>query len=163
MFDAALVWFQHWLALIQGFAALASIFGALLSWRFAFKAKKSREEMTSNIITSKLATALEEVVIYLDDLRPKLLSNDGSPDPAAYRNHAESNRRIFSKLLAQVKASEPYFTKKPNDWSRLLIELNHVCYKADAQAVNAAYQKITILLASLNIAATTREHAPQIL
>ena len=106
MLERALAWIQYWLPFIQGFAALASIGGALLSWRYALKAQRAREEMTRNVITSKLVTTLDFVVAQLSELRASAVEHDADQITLSIelvgRKARSSSKRRSRKLVPAV-------------------------------------------------------------
>jgi hypothetical protein len=159
MLERALAWIQHWLPFIQGFAALASIGGALLSWRYALKAQRAREEMTRNVITSKLVTTLDFVVAQLRDLRVSAVAPDGRPDWAAYRAREQESKKILEEALAQARASTTYFRKPPEQWSEMISKLIDASANPDASAIESACKVMMIVSAELKLAAATRELA----
>ena len=160
MFDLMLTWFQHWLPLIQGFAALASIGGAMLSWRFALKAQRARAEMTKNIVTSKLIAVLEFALKRLDDIREFAVLPDGKPDYSAYRVKGQESKKILESTLAEVKASGSYFRKLPEMWNESIDKLRYAASKPEAHEIEQACKCITFVLAELKLQASTRELSP---
>jgi hypothetical protein len=160
MFDSILLWLEHWLPLIQGFAALASIGGAVLSWRYALKAQRAREEMIQNIVTSKLISNFELTVRKLHETRAAAVRSDGKPDYSAYQLREQESKKILEFAHAEAKASGSYFRKLPPIWVDLLQSLSSAASKPDAYEIEKASKSLTMVLAELRHQASTRELAP---
>lgn len=160
MLERALAWIQYWLPFIQGFAALASIGGALLSWRYALKAQRAREEMTRNVITSKLVTTLDFVVAQLSELRASAVEHDGRPDYAKYRARGQESKKLLEEALAQARASSTYFRKPPEQWSEMISKVADASATPDPLKIEYACRFMMMVSAELKLAAATRELAP---
>jgi hypothetical protein len=160
MLQPALDWIKYWLPLIQGFAALASIGGALLSWKYAFKAQRAREEMTRNVVTSKLISTFELALAQLQDFRHEAVGADGKPDYAAYQSREQQNKKVLEEALAQASASSLYFKVRPKTWDETITHLAQASAKPEPIKVEYACKFLKIITAELKLAAATREIAP---
>lgn len=159
MFEEALTWFKYWLPLIQGFAALASIGGALLSWKYALKAQRAREEMTKNVVSSRLVSSFEHVLEKLQDFRSSSIGSDGKPDYAAYQRHEQTLKDLLERALAQATAASPYFKVPPKGWQEAVSRVADASVKPDPGRVEYACKQLRIVTEGLKAAASTRELA----
>jgi hypothetical protein len=157
MTESILAWFQHWLPLIQGFAALASIAGALLSWKYAIKAQRARAEMTRNLVTAKLVETIERVLAKLHDFRVMAVLPDGKPDPEAYVVGQQQNKRLLEEVVAQTAATLPYLKELSDLWFRANKQLLEAAANPDPTKVEYACKYLTMISAELKIGAATRE------
>lgn len=161
MLDTFLTWLSHWLPLIQGFAALASIGGAALSWKYALKAERAREQMTQNIVTSRLVESFDSLVSQLHEFRGTAVLDDGKPDLAAYGLREQYHMRLLEEAAALAKAATPYLKSKPDAWPKLLECLGNAANHPTASNVENACKLLMAANAQLKLAATTREMGPR--
>lgn len=101
--ESILSWLSHWLPIVQGFAALASVGGAVLSWKYALKAQRAREQMTQNIVTSRLIESFDSVVTELHEFRATAVLDDGKPDLATYRLREQHNKRLLEETAGRTR------------------------------------------------------------
>lgn len=158
--DLFLTFVAHWLPLIQGFAAIASIFGALLSWRFALKAQKARDQMTQNIVASRLLTTFEQVLSEIQDFRTVHVDENGQPDAKKYQFQYQYLKQIFERTVASAAASTPYLQSKISGWPQLLDALSRASISAKPGDIEAAAKHLYLVVERLRISATTRELQP---
>lgn len=160
MLETFLPWLAHWLPLVQGFAALASIGGALLSWKYALKAQRAREQMTQNLVTSRLIEAFDTVVAELHDFRATAILPDGKLDAAAYRLKEQHHKRLLEEIAALATAATPYLKAKPGNWNGLLDKLASAATNPIPDNIEYVCKFLVVANAHLKLAATTREMAP---
>lgn len=157
--DAALALISHWLPLVQGFAALASIGGAIASWKYARKAQRAREEMTRNIIASRVEESFSKCLSYLRELRASAVG-DNKTDYAAYQQHEQNSKHILEDTLATAKAADLYLNGKISTWPQTLEALASASGKPDAFKVDSAIKFLALTIEQIKLAAVTREIAP---
>lgn len=157
-----LILISHWLPLIQGFAALASIAGALLSWKYALKAQRAREEMTENVIAARLVERFEKTLNLLKEFRSVSVLENGKPDDTAYRVKEQEHKHLMEETLAVATATAPYFRKKPEAWSSAIGALAEATGNPNALKIEYACKYIALVSEQLKVAASTREFSPTI-
>lgn len=160
MADTFLAWLSHWLPLVQGFAALASIGGAVLSWKYALKAQRAREQMTQNIVTSRLIEVFDSTVTELHEFRATAVLVDGKTDLAAYRLREQHNKRLLEETAALAKAATLYLKTKPALWESVLESLGKATAYPTPENIEYACKYLITANAELKLAATTREMGP---
>ncbi|EQM72923.1 hypothetical protein [Stutzerimonas stutzeri] len=150
----------YWLPLIQGFAALASVAGALLSWKYALKAQRAREQMTKNIVSSRLIQELNEALQYFRSFRQESITQEGKPDFAKYQLHEQRNMHVLEKVSAALVAAAPYFKEKPSTWHDGVHTIAEAARTPRPLNIEGATKTLGLLTEQLRIQATTREISP---
>lgn len=158
--DSFLALVAHWLPIIQGFAAIASVLGALLSWRFALKAQRARDQMTQNIVASRLLATLEQTLSEIQDLRAEFVDENGQPDVKKYQPQYQHLKQLFERTVASVVAATPYLQSKISGWPQLLDALSSASISAIPRNTEAAAKHLLLAVERLRISATTRELQP---
>jgi hypothetical protein len=158
--DALIAWVSHWLPLIQGFAALASIAGALLSWKYALKAERAREEMLRNAISSRLAATLERSLSELQTFRASAIDPSGSPDEAQYKQHAQRLKQLLEGTLAEVVAAKSFAQVRPDIWSAFIDKLTDSSANPDPRKIEWVCKYMHMVVAEIGIHVTKRQLSP---
>ncbi|NBD19801.1 hypothetical protein GTZ97_03830 [Aquabacterium fontiphilum] len=151
-------WFSHWLPLVQGFAALASIGGATLSWKYAIKAQRARNEMTQNIVASRALATFEETLQFLNDARIQISCSTDSEETRQYQ-YGELKHRL-ELATAAAAASAPYLINKIQIWENMTTALSKASIDPRLGSVELATKFLAIAVEQLKIAAVTREIQP---
>ena len=158
--DALLNWIAHWLPLVQGFAALASIGGALLSWRFALRAQRAREEMLQNAISARLLATIERVLAELNNFRATAVDSNGSPDPVAYVQSGEHHKRLLEELFAETTAAKAFTQVRPEVWSAMVSKVLEASANPQPAKLEYVCKYLAMASAELKISATKRQLSP---
>ena len=158
--DNIISFISHWLPLIQGFAALASIAGALLSWKYAIKAQRARAQMTTNIVSANTLSAFESAIVYIRQKQLDLLGADGLPDYTAYKAEQMNLKHKFEEIVALASAANPYLSNVIPSWHSLLDALGHASINPAPNNVESASKHLIIAVGKMKIAATAREIQP---
>lgn len=160
MIEQQLSWISHWLPIVQGFAALASIAGATLSWRYAIRAQKAQEQMTENVVTSRLLESLDGLLQALDAFLASAIQ-DGKPDPDAFKKAFPNNKGLLERSVALCSAAEFYIRKKPANWGDLLSKLNEGAREPNQHAMNEIARIARLVAEELRLSALAREMSPR--
>lgn len=155
--EPILQFIQHWLPLAQGFAALASVIGALLSWRFALKAQKARDQMTRNMVSSRLLAKLESTIAYLKQVRSECVSPNGVADFRAYGLKQQELKHEFEATVSAVAASSPYVQQGTSGWVSLVEALSNAAIAPTSNNVESAAKHLMLVAEQIKVSATTRE------
>ena len=159
--ETVLTWLSHWLPIMQGFAALASVVGAALSWRYALKAQRAQEQMTENVVTANLLESLDTLIQELDIFRVASVEQDGRPNIDAYKRAFSSNKAVLEARVAQCRAVENYIRKKPTDWTNMLSRLDEGSREPDSSAIDEAIRVVRLVAEELRVSAIARRMAPE--
>jgi len=149
-----------WLPLIQGFAALVSIGGATVSWRYAFKAKRAREEMTQNIIMSRLLENFTQTSSTLQSFRKKAINERGNVDKELYSLNSQLHMHLLEETTALAKAATEYLVKRPAHWQLTIDSLSAASRYPNPEHIEDACKKLVCTISELKLASSTREMAP---
>jgi hypothetical protein len=160
MYDYLPSWFSHWLPLAQGFAALASIAGAALSWRYALKAQRAREEMIQNVTKARLLATLEKVTSELQKFRTTAILDDGQVDQTAYQMQSQRHKQLLEEAIAQATVAFSNLKVRPDFWKETLLKLAEAADTPDDMKLQSACAYLAIMNAQLKLEAATRELAP---
>jgi len=142
----------HWLPLIQGFAALFSIGGAIFSWRYARKAARTRIEMTKNIVSLRV---LEKIESNLKELR--LINKEFLTGKQHLKNDLKT---IFEDCTACINASIPYLDTNKNDFGYTLNKVSDASQETSIGNVDMAIKSLANMLETLKTSATARQVTP---
>jgi hypothetical protein len=155
--DELLAWLSRWLPLLQGFAALASIAGALLSWKYALKAQRARDEMIRNVVSSRVIARFEKCLSVLREVRSTCVLPDGKPDEAAYRSREQSLKGELEDTLAIAKAAESYVGS--DLWNQAMNSLVNASASPTSTKIEYVSKFLSLVTEQLKLSATTRELA----
>lgn len=148
-------WFIHWLPLIQGFAAVFSILGALASWRFAAIAKQARTEMTKNIIKNDTMFFIQETIIKLNEFRTDAHKQD---DKISFLNERKADlKNILEVLAAKIIALDPYLSKDIDKWFYIRKSAIEASQNTTYQRIDETIQWLSVLQANLELDVQTRQ------
>ncbi len=159
MITVVLDWIDKWVPLAQGFAALASIAGATLSWRFAIKARKAREQMTENIVATNILASLDELLRELESFR-RTATHEEKPDLEVYRRAFHRNKELLDSIAAKCSAADPYLNRKPRHWSELLEKINAGAREPNANAISEVVRTVRCVAEELRIHSYTKKFSP---
>lgn len=159
--EAGLAWLSHWLPLMQGFAALASVVGATLSWRYALKAQRAQEQMTENVVTANVLESLDTMIRELDTFRDTSVNQDGRPNFDAYKRASSRNKAVLEARLAQCRAVQNYIQKKPTNWVEMLNRLSESAREPDSSAIDEVIRVVRLVAEELRVSAIARRMAPE--
>lgn len=148
---------QHWLPLVQGLGALASVAGAMLSWRFALKAQRARDQMTRNMVASRLLSKLDSTLSYLKQARSELVSDDGNADVTAYKAKQQELKHLFETTVSAATAASPYLAQHTPGWGLLLETLARASISPMPGNVESAAKHLMLVSERIKVAAITRE------
>lgn len=158
--ESTLALVSHWLPFIQALGAAFSVGGAILSWRFALKAKREREQMTKNLIAAALLEKLEAALLHITRIQRESLSGDGLPDAKIYRAKQQEIKHLFEAISSSALAAKPYLKKSDAEWKGLTLSLSEAAHLATSGSVETASKQIRHHAEVIRLAITARQLQP---
>jgi hypothetical protein len=154
-------WLMQWLPFLQGFAALASVVGATLSWRFALKAKRAQSEMLNNAISSRFLATAERTLESLNSFRSKSVNEIGEIDKAAYRRAAEQNKVVIELALSEAVAARDFIRLRPDLWKALTEKLAEGAASPDHPLkIEYACKYLSMVTSEMKVGIASRQLLP---
>ena len=153
-------WIALWLPLVQGFAAVASIGGAVLSWRFAMNAQQARSQMTRNLVASRIVNRFELTLAFLREMRDELTDSEGNADTAGYKSKQYKLKHHLEETMAMARAADPYLDGFVSSWSKTVETLMRAAVKPDSDHLESTTMFLSLANEQLKIRAATREFQP---
>jgi hypothetical protein len=149
-------WLEYWLPFIQGFAALASIGGALLSWKYALKAERIKRDMISNVLLTKMLEDLESSCTHLQIMRESASEQDGSANESEYLLQKMENKRVLEKAFAVVVAAAPTLREIEVKAEPLRDALLKASFDPSAPKIDACIKHLCLINEILKVKTTAR-------
>lgn len=158
--ESTLALVSHWLPLIQALGAVFSVGGAVLSWRFALKAKREREQMTKNVIAAALLEKFESALLHITRIQRESLSSDGLADAKIYQSKQQEIKHLFGSISSSAGAAKPYLKKSDAEWIGLTLSLSEAANLATSGSVETASKQIRHHAEEIRMSITARQLQP---
>jgi hypothetical protein len=145
----------RWLPLFQSAGALASIIGAIASWRFAKRAAKARDEMTANVVAANCVTSLDRLRLSLSTYA-KEIHGSGDAWFAKLRELRPSLLETLAESRGVLAAAEPYLGRRLPSLKATIAVLDEAHSDPLQPRLDRALKAMASTLEELRVAATTR-------
>jgi hypothetical protein len=150
----------HWLPIFQAVGALFSVGGAVLSWRFALKAKRERELMTTNVVGATVLEKFESALVQIKKIRNESLRENGLADSSIYQLRQQEIKNIFETATSAATAASPYLKKFLTGWEAMVRSLADASMSPSPANVESATKHLMLCAEQIRISATVRQLQP---